>query len=176
MSNSVKQISPSDIVFNSMPSATNQEYLPENSFMLLDKYIIYGTSTSISRPTDNLNEQILFEINKLYSFLKLPENWDSYNATKPTKTAIDNAIDFILRLSQRQLLPFFIAPSPNGDIMVELRANNVILEFTFGEDGTNYIIGLTNNEEAFEKELNETNEYCSLKWLYCPDGDCTNWE
>lgn len=175
MSNSVKQISPSDIIFNSIPSATNKEYLPENGFMLLDKYSIYGTSTSISRPTDKLNEQILFEINKLFSFLNLPENWDSYNAARPSKNAVENAIDFTLRLAQRQLLPYFTAPSPNGDVLVELRTNNVILEFIFGEGGTNYIIGLVNNEEIFEKELNETNEYCSLKWLYCPDGDFSNW-
>jgi len=32
------------------------------------------------------------------------------------------------------------------------------------------------DDEKFEKELNDTNEICSLKWLYCPDGDCFNWE
>ena len=176
MSNSVKQISPSDIVFKPTPAITNQEYSAENQFMLVDKYVIFGTSTSVSKPTDKLGEQALFEINKLHSFLYLPENWDSYNATKPSKVAVENAIDFTLRLTQRQQFPFFTAPSPNGDILIELKDNNVSLEFIFGEDGTNRIIGLVNNEEIFEKELNETNEYCSLKWLYCPYGDCSNWE
>ena len=89
---------------------------------------------------------------------------------------MENAIDFTIRLAQRQQFPFFVAPSPNGDILIELKDKNVTLEFIFGEDGTNRIIGLVNDEEKFEKELNETNEYCSLKWLYCPDGDCSNWE
>lgn len=176
MNNSVKQISPSDIIFSSKSSITTSEYSPGNQFFLVDKYVVYGTSTSISKPDDKVSEQALFEINKLYSFLMLPENWDSYNAAKPSKTAVENAIDFIFRLAQRQQFPFFIAPSPNGDILVELKAGNVILEFVFDEHGTNRIIGLVNNEEKFEKELNETNEYCSLKWLYCPDGDCSNWE
>lgn len=176
MSNSVKQISPSDIVFKPTPAITNQQYSAENQFMLIDKYVIFGTSTSVSKPTDKLGEQALFEINKLHSFLYLPENWDSYNATKPSKVAVENAIDFTLRLTQRQQFPFYTAPSPNGDILIELKDNNVSLEFIFGEDGTNRIFGLSNNEEIFEKELNETNEYCSLKWLYCPYGDCSNWE
>ncbi len=176
MSNLVKQVSPSDIIFRSASPATNQGYSSENQFMLVDKYVIYSTSTSISNPTDKLSEQAGLEINKLYSFLHLPKNWDSYNASKPSKIAVENAIDFTIRLAQRQQFPFFIAPSPNGDILVELKDNNVILEFIFGEDGTNRIIGLVNSEEIFEKELNETNEYCSLKWLYCPHGDCSNWE
>jgi hypothetical protein len=137
---------------------------------------MYGTSTSISRPFDKLSEKALFEINKIYSFLQLPENWDSYNSAKPSKTAVENAIDFTVRLAQRQQFPFFIAPSPNGDILIELKDNSVTLEFIFGEEGTNRIIGLVNDNLIFEKELNETSEHCSLKWLYCPDGDCSNWE
>ena len=176
MSNSVKQISPSAIVFRSTPFATSGEYLSENQYMLIDKYVVFGTSTSISKPTDKLTEQVLFEINKLYSFLQLPENWDSYNAARPSKIAVENAIQFILRLTQRQQFPFYTAPSPDGDILIELKNDNVTLEFIFGEDGTNRIIGIVDNDEKFEKELNETNEYCSLKWLYCPDGDCANWE
>ncbi len=176
MNNSVKQISPSAIVFRSTPLATSGEYLSENQFMLVDKYVVYGTSTSISKPTDEPTAQVMFDINKLSSFLQLPANWDSYNAAKPSKVAIENAIDFILRLAQRQQFPYFIAPSPNGDILIELKNNEVTLEFTFGEDGTNNIAGWVNGDEKFEKELNETNEYCSLKWLYCPDGDCSNWE
>jgi len=119
---------------------------------------------------------VSFEINKLNSFLQLPENWDSYNAAKPSKIAVENAIQFIVRLTQRQQFPFYTAPSPDGDILVELKNDDVILKFIFGEDGINRIVGLVGNEEKFEKELNETNEYCSLKWLYCPDGDCANWE
>ena len=176
MSNLVKQVSPSDIVFKAIPPATNQKYSTENQFMLVDKYVIFGTSTSFSKPTDKLGERALFEINKLNSFLHLAENWDSYNAARPSKVAVESAINFTLRLTQRQQFPFFIAPSPNGDILIELKEGNVTLEFLFGEDGTNRITGLVDSEEKFEKELNETNEYCSLKWLYCPYGDCSNWE
>ncbi len=176
MSDLVKQISPSEIVFGPESPATNLGYSTENQFMLIDKYVKYGTSTSISKPADKLSDKTFFEINKLFSFLQLPENWDSYNAATPSKTAVENAIDFTIRLARRQQFPFFVAPSPNGDILVELKDKNVTLEFIFGEDGSNRIIGLVNDEEKFEKELNETNEYCSLKWLYCPDGDCSNWE
>lgn len=176
MSNSVKQISPSDFVFKLASPSTNRDYSSENQDVLVDKYVLFGTSTSISKPTDKLTDTTLFEIIKLYSFLQLPENWDSYNAAKPSKVAVENAIDFTLRLGQRGQLPFFMAPTPNGDILIELKDNNVTLEILFGEDGANRVTGLVNNKEIFEKELNETNEYCSLKWLYCPDGDCSNWE
>jgi hypothetical protein len=176
MNNSVKQISASDIIFSSKSSATSEEYSPENQFLIMDKYVSYGTSTSISKPDDIYSEETFFEINKLQSFLQLPANWDSYGAAKPAKIAVENAIHFIIRLANRQQEPFFIAPSPNGDILVELKDNSVSLEFVFGESGTNYITGLVNNEEIFQKDLNETNESCSLKWLYCPDGDCSNWE
>lgn len=175
MNNSVKPISPSDINFSSK-SSTTTGYSSENQFFLVDKYVVYGTSTSISNPNDIYNDKTLFEINKLLSFLQLPENWDSYGAAKPAKTAVENAIDFLIKLDKRQQQPFYIAPSPDGDILVELKAVNVSLEFIFGADGINHITGLADNEEMFQKDLNETNESCSLKWLYCPDGDCFNWE
>ena len=59
------------------------------------------------------NNKILFEISK---FLELPENWDSYGAAKPSKIAVEKAIEFIKRLATYQQYPFYIAPSPNGDI------------------------------------------------------------
>lgn len=174
MKDLVKQISSAGIVFKTMFAATNHQYSSENQ--LVDEDIIFGASITISKPTDKLEERAWFEIHKLFSFLDLPPNWDSYNAAKPSRLAIVNAIDFIFRLSRRQQFPFFTAPSPNGDVLIELRNQNVSLEFFFGGDGINRVMGIVNDEEKFEKELNETNEYCSLKWLYCPDGDCSNWE
>ncbi len=96
-------------------------------------------------------------ISKLRSFLQLSQNWDSYQAFAPSEIAVQNSIDFVIRLANLQLKPFYIAPSPNGDILVELKHNNVSLEFFFGEDGTNQIIGLVNDEEIFQKEF-ECNE------------------
>ncbi len=175
MSNLVKQISPSESIFSQGFSSTTKQYSFASLYYLGDKYADFGTSTSVSMPGDKLNDQTLFEITKLRSFLQLPHNWDSYQAIAPSKIAVENSIDFVIRLGRRQLNPFYIVPSPNGDILVELKQDNVSLEFIFGEDGTNQIIGLLNNEEIFQKDLNETNESCSLKWLYCPDGDCFNW-
>lgn len=175
MSNLLKQFRPSEIVFNEAHSATTTEYVQENSMWMTNKYIQFGTSTSISRPEDKLNEEILFQINKLFTFLQLPENWDSYGAARPSKRAVENAIDFIIRLSHRQQIPFFIVPSPDGDILVEFKKENVTLEFLFGEDGMNEIIGFVKDQELFSKEFNETNEYCSLKWLYSPNGNNFDW-
>lgn len=176
MSNSIKQISASEIIFNSVPATTNGTYFHADPFTSADKYVSYGTSTSISRPGDRISDQALFEISKLYSFLRLPANWDSYGAVPPSKAAVENAIHFTLRLAQKGQMPFFTAPSPDGDILVELKANEVSLEFLFGADGSSQVTGLINGDEIFQKELNETTEYCSLKWLYCPDGNCFDWE
>ena len=56
MSNLVKQISPSEIVFKPVTPATNLDYSTENQFMLIDKYVKYGTSTSVSKPADKLSD------------------------------------------------------------------------------------------------------------------------
>lgn len=176
MSNSVKQISASEIIFNSIPATTNGSYFHVDIFTSADKYINYGTSTSISKPGDRISDETRVEINKLYSFLQLQHNWDSYGAVTPSKTAVENAIHFLLRLASKEQTPFFTAPSPDGDILIELKSNEVSLEFLFNEDGSSQVTGLIHDEQMFQKELNETTEYCSLKWLYCPDGNCFDWE
>lgn len=112
---------------------------------------------------------------KVRSFKDLQSNWDSYGAEVPTTEAIRNSIDFLLRLSQKQQTPYFITPSPDGDILIKLKEENVSLEFVFFADGSSEVSGYVDDELHFEKALNETTELCSLKWLYCPDGDCNDW-
>ncbi len=66
--------------------------------------------------------------------------------------------------------------TPDEGIVVELQEENVRLEFLFLPDNSAEVSGYVNNDMRFDHPLTETTEYCSLKWLVCPDGNCDNWE
>ena len=66
MSNSVKQISPSDLVFKEMPAITNQGYSQESPFMLVDKYgqNIFGLTE------ENIEERFVIIVSHRCQFLR----------------------------------------------------------------------------------------------------------
>lgn len=121
------------------------------------------------------NPEIKSEITKINSFKKLPENWNGYKADPISNKAIQNSIDFLLRLDRKQKVPSFIAPIPNGGVGIELERGNFLLEFIFLSNGSSEIAGYIENEKSFDHKLDETTEKCALKWLYCPYGNC-DWE
>lgn len=130
------QISITEISLNPFAETTQKSY-SSCYLMALPSQEVFATSTSVNT-NYNVDEKVIPEIHKLNSFLQLPDNWDSYGAQPPSKAAVERAIHFILKLVQKDQLPFFIAPSPNGDILIELRTNNVSYEFTFSKDGCRY--------------------------------------
>ncbi len=78
---------------------------------------------------------------KLQSFLRLEENWDSYGAATPSKKAVHGAIDLVQQLDRAGQSVYFVAPGPNGEIVVELKNDERSMEIYFDEDGNSeYVI------------------------------------
>ncbi len=145
-------------------STTNTDSLIENS-LDLNTSAVYSKKITIS---ENNRKQIFI----LKSFLNLQSNWDSYNATKPSSIALIKALTFVQRLSERGLDVFFVAPTADGDIIVEIKNEAANLEFIFSEDVDDKVVASCEDVYNSEAVLNETTYNAYLKWLICPYGNC----
>ncbi len=141
-----------------------------NNFELNDNI---NLSTSISYSENILiSEKNKRQLNLIKSFSVLEKNWDSYNAEKPSSIAILKAMTFIIQIAKKKLDVFFVAPTADGDILVELKNNDSNLEFIFSGEVEDKIIATHNNCVHAEENLNETTYFSYLKWLICPNGTC----
>lgn len=104
------------------------------------------------------------QIQKLKSFLKLGENWDSYNASRISEEAVNSAIDFVKRLDEKYHLVYFVAPGPNGEVLVELKDANRSIEVVFEEDSNEYV-KFQEQEVADEGEYTEEMDSMFISWL-----------
>ncbi len=154
-----------------LPQAPLQEVIfaitnssSKNSTVTISEYKLVFISEGVKRG-----------ITKIESFRDLPENWNSYDAIPPSENVIRTSIEFLLRLSKKQRVPTLIIPTPDGSIAIEVQEKNVRIEFLFLPDNSAEVSGYLDNEMKFDHSLTETTEYCSLKWLYCPDGNCEDW-
>ena len=120
----------------------------------------------------NISQINLNAINLIKSYESLQENWDSYGAETPSVIAMQKAVTFILWLSKYNIDAFFVAPSPNGNIVVEIKQNNANVEFEFTQDSDDNICASQNENFISEAILNDTTKISYIKWLICPNGDC----
>lgn len=60
-------------------------------------------------------------INKIYSFLDLKPNFDSYGGIPPTIEVINRVRDFITEYPK---MPYFVSPGPNSDILLVYISEN----------------------------------------------------
>lgn len=140
----------------------------------IDEY--YNASRIDSLSTNfvynNISKSNINAINLIKSYSTLPSNWDSYNAIPPSNKAIQKAITFILWLSEYNINVFFVAPSPNGEILVELKNGDSNLEFEFSDELDDSVCASHNEEFFSEAILNDTTQISYIKWLICPNGNC----
>jgi len=111
-------------------------------------------------------------INTVRSYSSLQNNWDSYNGLKTSSIAIQKAISFILWLSEYQINVFYVAPSPDGDVMVEIKKGDSNLEFEFTSSNCDNVCATENGDYVQSADLNETTLRSYIKWLICPNGEC----
>jgi hypothetical protein len=79
-------------------------------------------------------------ITKLQSFKSLAPNWDSYGAVPPSEKNVNLAISFITK-ADKNLLPFyFVAPGPNGELILEFRKGNKEASAYFNPDSSTELI------------------------------------
>lgn len=123
------------------------------------------------QPYRNISANNLNQIKSIQSFTLLNSNWDSYNAEKPSYEAVTKAISFSLWLSERNIEIFFVAPTPNGDILIEIKDSTSSVEFMFCND-TDKVLAWCDGELMSEAALNDTTVNSYLKWLICPNGTC----
>lgn len=145
-------------------STTNIDFFIENS-LELNTSAVYSKKITISEN----NRKHLFT---LKSFLSLQKNWDSYNANKPSLTALTKSLSFVQRLSEREIEVFFVAPTSDGDIIIEIKNEVANLEFIFSEEVDDKIVASFKGVFSSEAVLNETTYHAYLKWLICPHGNC----
>ena len=115
---------------------------------------------SLNDFTANYADVTIVFIHRITSFLKLNENWDSYNAAKPDSLAIRKAIQFVKAFDRFNIYPFFTAPGPNGEILVEFKNQNRSTEAYFNPDGSSEFILYIHN-----KCINEINNPVNFAFL-----------
>lgn len=149
---------------------------------IFDKEVFYNGSvqgnffgnqmySQISISPNNLNQ-----IKTIQSLGLLEKGWDSYGAEKPSYEAITKAISFALWLSERDVEIFFVAPTLDGDILMEIKNFDAAVEFIFSNNQPDKVLGWWNNEVMQSAQLNDTTRNSYLKWLICPHGGCPDFE
>lgn len=121
---------------------------------------------------NDISEVNIMAIKLVKSYASLRDNWDSYGAGAPSSQAIQKAITFILWLSEYKIDVFFTAPSPSGEILVEIKNGIANLEFEFSNDSKDTVCASLNDGLKSEASLNDATRISYLKWLICPDGNC----
>ena len=126
-----------------------------------------NASTILSSPKDDAlnipdNAQ---QIRKIKSFLNLEENWDSYGAAPIVEHCVQSAIDFVKRLDDKYQEVYFVAPGPNGEVLVELKAEERSIEVIFDEDDVEY--AKYENGDVVDEEIYEPGDLDSqlVSWL-----------
>lgn len=126
----------------------------------------YNFSSSYCKPRTELSKNNLSHIYSILSYSNLAENWDSYGANPPDQSAIVKAVNFILnQLNPLNIEVFFTAPTADGDIVIELKNDNSIIEFVFSATIHDKIICSHNGDLHADENLNETTFFSYLKWL-----------
>lgn len=94
-------------------------------------------------------------LQKLNDIQHLPQNWDSYQADAPSAEAVANVRSFINDNRFHDLPFYFLAPSVNGEIMIEFKNGKRAAELYFLPDGTNEFFLFEDDEDVLESNLNE---------------------
>jgi len=148
---------------NTSVSNIYQEFYANSS----NNEFAYSNTEYVKPSVENLQA-----INTVRNYITLQNNWDSYNGSKTSPIAIQKAISFILWLSEFNIDVFYVAPSPDGDVLVEIKRREANLEFEFTADNSDNICATENGEFVQDAELNETTLRSYIKWLICPNGEC----
>ncbi len=124
-------------------------------------------SASFYQSSVELSNNNTGHVYSILAYSSLLENWDSYGAQKPNGAAIVKAINFICsELSIKKQNVFFTAPTPDGDVLVELKNGNCNLEFIFSGETADKVIASCNGDFSAEGVLNETTLHAYLNWLH----------
>ena len=94
-------------------------------------------------------------IAKVQSFKSLEPNWDSNGALPPSKENVDLAISFIAKTDKNLLPLYFVAPGPNGELVIEYRKGNKEASVYISSDGSMELILNEGNNFFLEGTVEE---------------------
>ncbi len=93
-------------------------------------------------------------IKKVANYQYLPANWDNNGAVAPEEGVISNASFFIQAADELDLPIYFIAPGPNGEIVIEYKNGNNMAEVFYNEDGTEEMILYNGQNQLHVGDIN----------------------
>jgi hypothetical protein len=94
----------------------------------------FETRTIDVNPGNNINS-LIKTINELGGYADLKENWDSYGASPVPESVLSRSKDIVRKIYLRNIEVYYTAPSPGGDIVIELRNLDKTLEIEILSDG-----------------------------------------
>lgn len=128
-------------------------YFEERKTMITNTTVVgmtfYGGTFS---PLSDTAKQF---ISKLLSLRSLETNWDTYGAVPPSKENIYRAIELVYKADKNLLPLYFVAPGPNGEVVVEFRHGNREAAAYFNTDGSTELILNEGNHFVLEGTLEE---------------------
>jgi hypothetical protein len=92
-------------------------------------------------------------IRKLHTYKNLPENWDSNGAVAPEEQIVLKACLLILSTDDLDLPLYFVAPGPNGEVVVDYKNGINAAEVFLNEDGTEEMILYKGKEQAYAGDI-----------------------
>ncbi|MBV6477748.1 MAG: hypothetical protein HGGPFJEG_00492 [Ignavibacteria bacterium] len=136
-------------------------YPTQNETISISEY--YEFQTNVILPNKNISGKIKI-INQLHEFLNLNENWDSYGAQPLNKKTIEKAIEVVNVLDRNNIEVYYTAPSPSGDILLESRMRNKILEIEILVDDKITFTAYENDDVFKSGNLIES-DYDIINWF-----------
>ncbi len=97
-------------------------------------------------PNKDISSKIRI-INQLNDFALLEENWDSYGALRISENVIEKAISVVKNLYLKNIFIYYTAPSPSGDILLELKNKNKTIEIEISPESDITYTAFKNGDE-----------------------------
>jgi hypothetical protein len=118
-------------------------YPPNIETISVNEYYEFKNS---STPNKDISSKIRI-INQLNDFALLEENWDSYGALRISENVIEKAISVVKNLYLKNIFIYYTAPSPSGDILLELKNKNKTIEIEISPESDITYTTLKNGDE-----------------------------
>ena len=105
-------------------------------------------------------------IRKLFEFLSLRANWDSYGSEPVSPVAVFSAISFLDRLPLSRIPAPIVIPLPNGAVQMEWTKAEKELDLEFSPNGDISFVKVEGDDEADEEPLHRPGQTEELfSWL-----------
>lgn len=118
----------------------------------LDNIVRIAKSIKTNKEISHEVYKYLSPKQKILSFSLLKENWDTYGAKPINKSAVNLSIAFIEKIFKKGYDVYFVAPSQNGGVSVEMKKNDKRVRIDFErENKVSYLLFKENKINSIGK-------------------------